>query len=101
MKRIAQFGVVFLGAETWVAFHDDTPSVLSVAVGCVGVAILAGYFVYRLRGEILATKEDSRRARERHEAPRRGRRTHDAEKGRGTAGGVRRLRRRRGTGPGR
>lgn len=75
MKRIAQVGVAMLGIEVWVAFHDDPPSVLSVSIGCVCVAILVGYFGYRLRGEILAISEGNRRARERHEARRRERRT--------------------------
>ncbi|MCX4796470.1 MULTISPECIES: hypothetical protein [unclassified Streptomyces] len=68
-RRLAQFGVIFLGIEAWVALRDTT-SVVSLVIGCVSVAILAYCFALRVWREIQAIKDDNRQARDRREARR-------------------------------
>jgi hypothetical protein len=66
-RRLAQFCVIFLGIEAWVAFRDTT-SVVSLVIGCVSVAILAFCFARRVWREIQAIKDDNERTRNRREA---------------------------------
>lgn len=68
-RRLAQFVVIFLGIEAWVALRDTT-SVASLVIGCVAVAILACCFALRVWREIQAIKDDNRQARDRREARR-------------------------------
>ncbi|MCX4538415.1 hypothetical protein OHA79_51020 (plasmid) [Streptomyces sp. NBC_00841] len=63
-RRLAQFGVIFLGIEAWVALRDTT-SVVSLAIGCVSVAILACCFAIRVWREIQAIKDDNKQTRDR------------------------------------
>ncbi|WP_406381170.1 hypothetical protein [Streptomyces sp. NBC_01618] len=69
-QRLAQFGVIFLGIEAWVALRDTT-SVVSLVIGCVCIAILACCFALRVCREIQTIKDDNKQARDRQEARRR------------------------------
>ncbi|WP_406168483.1 hypothetical protein [Streptomyces sp. NBC_00996] len=69
-RRLAQFGVIFLGIEAWVALRDTT-SVVSLVIGCVCIAILACCFALRVWREIQTIKDDNKQARDRQEARRR------------------------------
>ncbi|MEU3096595.1 hypothetical protein ABZ690_17805 [Streptomyces sp. NPDC006967] len=71
-----KFGVCFLGITAWAAL-SDAPSVPSLVIGCLSVAVLAYWFILRIRQEINAIREDDRRARERREARKRGRQVGD------------------------
>jgi uncharacterized membrane protein YfcA len=61
--RLVQYGAVFLGVEAWVALRGPTSGV-SLVIGWLSVAVLAWYFVRRVRREIRGIKEDNRQARE-------------------------------------
>jgi uncharacterized membrane protein YfcA len=67
--RLVQYGAVFLGVEAWVALRGPTSGV-SLVIGWLSVAVLAWYFVRRVRREIRGIKEDNRQAREAREAGR-------------------------------
>lgn len=69
-RRLAQFGVIFLGIEAWVTLRDAT-SVVSLVIGCVCIAILACCFALRVWREIQTIKDDNQQARDRKEARKR------------------------------
>lgn len=68
--QLAKFGVIFLGIEAWVCLRDTT-SVVSLVIGSICVAMLAGWFALCLRKEIQTIKDDNKQTRERRETRRR------------------------------